>query len=461
VGVCRWSTPLPPPSAPASNVRLAEVDPLTLADNELPGHRAAHRWPRVPAAERDAWPAAGWRKRCRSPSAGPSMRRPRCRPTRSRNLSTGRILRARPQTALDERGSSAGPRRANSWFLAAFRGSRRIYAEAILATIVINILALAMPLFTMNVYDRVLPNAAAETMWALAIGVVLATLFDFTIKMLRANFVDTASRRADIKLANFIYGRLLSAKLPERPVSAGVRANALRELETVRDFFNSLTLTAFGDVPFLVLYLAVIWVIAGPLMLVGLAAVPLVICAGLITQRALSRHMQASFQETAQKNAVVVETLVGLETIKSAGAESWAAGKWEQAVSDHIRTGLRIRKLSNLGVHVVQAAQVLTQVAMVLVGFYMVAAGQITAGALIASTMLIGRALGPLGAIATIISRLHQTRLAYRALGEVANSRKSAPWACASCPSRSSPARSTPTTSPSAMSARRRPPCAR
>ena len=408
------------------DVRLAEVDPLTLADNELPVI--------VPLTDGRVCLLQGvTRARRRAAKtvaisiAGRLDEKAEMSADAFKKLSTGRILRVRPQTALDERGSSAGPRRANSWFLAAFRGSRRIYAEAIVATIVINILALAMPLFTMNVYDRVLPNAAAETMWALAIGVVLATLFDFTIKMLRANFVDTASRRADIKLANFIYGRLLSAKLPERPVSAGVRANALRELETVRDFFNSLTLTAFGDVPFLVLYLAVIWVIAGPLMLVGLVAVPLVICAGLITQRVLSRHMQASFQETAQKNAVVVETLVGLETIKSAGAESWAAGKWEQAVSDHIRTGLRIRKLSNLGVHVVQAAQVLTQVAMVLVGFYMVAAGQITAGALIASTMLIGRALGPLGAIAMIISRLHQTRLAYRALGEVANAPQERP----------------------------------
>lgn len=331
----------------------------------------------------------------------------------------GRIVRLAPASGLDERGQSAGPVVEPNWFWPAFMASRKIYSEAIAATFAINILALAMPLFSMNVYDRVLPNAAVDTLWALAIGVMLATIFDFTLKTLRAVHVDSAGRRADVVLANLIYGRLLGAKLPERPVSAGVRANTLREFETLREFFNSATLTAFGDLPFILLFLVAIWAVSGPLVLIALAAIPIVIGAGWLTQRALRRLMQNNFKETAQKNAVVVETLVSLEAIKAAGAESWAAAKWERAVADHIRTGLEIRNLSSIGINIVQSSQTIIQVGMVIVGFYMVADGQITTGALIASTMLVGRVLGPIGQIAMLVSKLHQTRIAFDQLSEI------------------------------------------
>lgn len=332
---------------------------------------------------------------------------------------TGRIIRLRPSTALDERGEAAVRSRKANWFLPAFLESRRIYSEAIAATFALNLLALALPLFTLNVYDRVLPNAVETTLWALAIGVMIATGFDFLIKTLRANVIDVASRRADVKLSNLIYGRLLGARMPDRPVSAGVRANALREFETLREFFNSATLTAFGDVPFLILFLAMIWIIAGPLAWLPTAAVPTVLLIGWLTQSKLARLTEESFRETAQKNAVVVETVVGMESVKAAGAESWAAGKWESAVSEHIRSSHEIRRVSNLGINSIFAIQTFTQILMVVAGFYLVAAGNLTMGGLIAGTMLAGRALQPLGQIAMLITRLHQTRLAFRAVTEI------------------------------------------
>lgn len=329
------------------------------------------------------------------------------------------IVRLRPASGLDERGEGALSKPKAGWFLPAFRDSRRIYGEAIAATLALNVLALALPLFTMNVYDRVLPNAVEVTLWALAIGATLATLFDFLIKNLRATFVDVASRRADVRLSNFIYGRLLGARAPRAPVSAGVRANALREFETLREFFNSATLTAFGDVPFLVVFLAMIFVIGGQLGWIALAAVPIVLIIGWVTQKTLLRLSEESFREAAQKNAVVVETVVGIDSVKAAGAESWAATRWEQAVSDQIRSSHRIRQISNLGIHSIFAVQTGTQIAIVVAGFYLVAAGNLTTGALIAATMLAGRALQPLGQIAMLITRLHQTRLAYRALNDI------------------------------------------
>ena len=332
---------------------------------------------------------------------------------------TGDIMKLKPASGMDERGESAIPVPQGNWFLSAFRDSRHIYAEAIGATIAINVLALAMPLFSMNIYDRVLPNAAEATLWALAIGVMLAIAFDFIIRTLRAHFVDAASRRADVKLSALIYGRLLGARLSLRPSSAGVRANTMREFETLREFFNSATLTAFGDLPFLILFLVVIWIVAGPLVFVVAAAIPIVLIAGWLTQRALHKLILSSFQETAQKNAVVVETIIGMEAIKAAGAESWAAQKWERSVAEHIRTGLEIRQVSNLGQHVVQAIQTLVQVVVVIAGFYLVAAGQITMGALIAATILSGRALAPLAQAAMLLARLNQARIAYQSLSEI------------------------------------------
>jgi len=332
-----------------------------------------------------------------------------------------RVFCLTPGRVLDARGAKALETRPRSWFFQAFRQSRAIYAQAIAATLAVNILALAMPLFSMNVYDRVLPNAAEATLWALAIGVILAIAFDFLIRGLRSHFVDAASRVADVRLSTFIYGRLLGAKMSASPTSAGVRANTIREFETLREFFNSATLTAFGDLPFLMLFLLVLWVIAGPLVWVVAVAIPVILAMGWLTQRSLARLIESSFKEAAQKNAVVVEAIVGMESIKAAGAESWAAQRWETSSAEHVRTGLAIRHITNLGQHSIQAVQTLVQLLVVVVGFYLVQAGDMTMGALIAATILSGRALAPLAQAASLLSRFNQARIAYRTLSEVVN----------------------------------------
>ena len=332
---------------------------------------------------------------------------------------TGRIVKLAPQADQAESGAPPATARPTDWLWSAFAGSRRIYIEAIAATFAINVLALAMPLYTMNVYDRVLPNAASDTLWALSIGIILATLFDLLIKCLRSTFVDTASRRADVMMANFVYSRVMGARLNLRPQSVGVRANTLRELETLREFLSSATLTTFGDLPFGLLFIAMIAVIAGPLALVVLAAIPLLIGIGWLTQASMARLTARNQRQNAVRNAVAVESLVGLETIKSAGAESWAASAWERTVAESIRSSTELRHLSSFGLYVIHATQTLTQIVMVIAGFYMVAAGSITSGALIAATMLAGRAVQPLSQLAMLIARLHQTRISFDMLSEI------------------------------------------
>lgn len=333
--------------------------------------------------------------------------------------SSGQIVLLRPAADQDYRTASLAQNGKRSWFLSAFLDSRKVYGEAIAASLAINILALAVPLFTMNVYDRVLPNAAAETLWALAIGVIIATLFDLVIKTLRGHFVDAAARRADVVLSNLIYARLIGARQQANSASAGVRANTLRELDTLRDFFNSATLTAFGDLPFLFILIGMIGVVAGSLVLVPIAAIPIVLAIAWATQRAIGNLMAAQVRQSALKHAIAVETVVGLDSIKAAGAESWAASMWEKATAESIRTSNELRRYTNFGINLVQTVQTLTQVLMVIVGFYMSAAGTLTTGGLIAATILAGRAMQPLAQMAGLIARMHQTRLSYQLLNEI------------------------------------------
>lgn len=331
----------------------------------------------------------------------------------------GRIVTLAPAEAEADRAPEASRATDQPWLRSAFSGTTGIYAEAIAATLAINVLALALPLYTMNVYDRVLPNAAVETLWSLSIGVVLAVLFDFLIKLLRSRFVDTAGRRADVLLGNLVCGRLVGARMSGPPASAGVRANTIRELDTLREFYASATLTTFGDLPFLVLFLAMIAVVGGWLAIIPILSVPLLLAIGWLTQRSVGRLTERIARQSAIKNAVVVETVAGLETIKAAGAEGWAASQWERAASDSIRSSTEIKHLSNTGIYLVHAAQTLTQVAMIVAGFYMASAGALTMGALIASTMLAGRAMQPLTQLALLVSRLHQIKTSYRMLSEI------------------------------------------
>jgi ATP-binding cassette subfamily C protein LapB len=308
-------------------------------------------------------------------------------------------------------------------------GNRALYGQAIVATVALNLLALAVPLFTMNVYDRVLPNNAQSTLWALGIGAMIAILFEFVIRTLRASLIDVASRRADLVLSMRVFSRLLGAKLAVQPPSVGVQANTLREIETIRDFNTSVTLTALGDLPFALLFLGMIAVIGGPLVLVPLVAAPLAIALVFVLQIPLERLHATTFRQMAQKTAVLVETLTGLETLKASAAESWAAGKWEHAVADQLRLSTVMRFLAGLGMSLVSLTTALTTIVMVMLGVGYVADGTITAGGLIASMMLLSRAMGPLAQIAALAGRMHSVKLARQALKAVVEAPQERPVA--------------------------------
>jgi ATP-binding cassette subfamily C protein LapB len=339
-------------------------------------------------------------------------------------VATGEAIRLRPladvaETSLPDGGTLRGQCSARSWLASGLRGGGLTYAHVTVATIALNLLALALPMFTMNVYDRVIPNGAMSSLAALAIGAILAILFDFLMRTLRSDLLDMASRAADVRLSNSLFARLLGARPSHAPGSAGGQANTLREFETLREFFQSLTLTMLGDLPFALLFFAMIYLIAGPLVLVPAIAAPLILIVCLVVQRRLARLLEEQFRDNAVRNAVAVEVLVGMETLKAIGAESWAAGRWERATADGIRVSTAIRRRTNFAAHIVAALQGLVTVLMVLHGAFLMLAGAISMGALIAGVMLAGRALAPVGQIAVLLTRAFQARQAFDALKPV------------------------------------------
>jgi ATP-binding cassette subfamily C protein LapB len=332
---------------------------------------------------------------------------------------TGYVLFARPEIRFDRRAEQVESAHAGSWFWGTLVQAWPIYAEVMLAAVLINLFALASPLFIMNVYDRVVPNNALETLWVLAAGVITVFLFDFVLRNLRGYFVDSAGKIADLKLASRIFEQVLGIRMAARPPSAGAFANNLREFESLRDFFTSASLVTLVDLPFVLFFILIVWWLGGPIAVVPAVAVPCVIGVGLCLQMPLNRVVRRTFKEAAQKHGVLVESISGLETIKSIGAEGRMQRNWEQFVTATARSATRARFLSSLGVNFSALAQNLVTVGVVTFGVYRIGEGLMTVGALVACTIITGRGMAPLAQVAGILTRYHQARAAYDALNQV------------------------------------------
>ena len=327
---------------------------------------------------------------------------------------TGYILGLR-RDAEREADATTGRARAH-WFWGALSANRWAYAQVAIAAITTNILALIASLFTMVVYDRILPSAATESLFALTVGVGLALVFDFLVRTLRAAFIDQAGQRADLDMGQDIFDHLLKIQMQARRGSVGSVSATMREFETLRDFFTSATMVALVDLPFVVIFLAAIYLLAGPLVIVPALAVPVVLLVGVAVQPALSRLSDQMLGEGQAKQSVLVETLSGIETVKATGAERRLRARWAEAMARQSSLGVRSRSVTQFAINATGFIQQAAQILIVVHGALLVVAGDITSGVLIAAVILTGRALAPLGLIAQTLTRLHQARSSYRSL---------------------------------------------
>ena len=302
------------------------------------------------------------------------------------------------------------------WLMAPIRTNRSVYTKVAVAAVMINVFALVTSLFTMTVYDRVLPNNATSSLIGLSIGLGIILLFDFVLKILRAYFVDVAGADIDRDIGENMFTRLLSIRLDQPRGSTGGLAQMLRELETLRDFFASATLVALVDVPFILVTLAVMAMIGGWLVLVPIMLIPVVVLVGVVTQPMMDRLAAQNMGQAMLKQSVLIETIGGLEMVKSASAGRLLTRRWDDAMENHASSSMSQRLISNVSVTVAASGQQIAYAGVVVAGVGMIASQSLTMGGLIACSILSGRAVAPLAQIATLLSRLTMTRTAYRQL---------------------------------------------
>lgn len=332
---------------------------------------------------------------------------------------TGWTLFAHPEgqraASLQERAFDEEPAGV-AWFWRVLWEQRGCYAESALAAVIVNVLGLALSLFTMNVYDRIVPNQALESLWVLVIGVSIAIGFEFVVRTLRGHFMDVAAKKADLTISSKLFKHVLGLRGDRRPGSAGNFAAQVQGFETVREFIGSAALVTFSDLPFVALYLWVIALIGGKIVLVSLLTIPVVVLAGVLIQLPLNRSIRESTRESYAKQGVLVEAIDGLDTLKAHNAQGFALEQWERACTVAAQCAQRSRSLSALAVNFSQATVQLASVATVAMGVYMVVEGSLTQGALVACAMLSGRALAPLAQIAGLLARYQHARTAYVSL---------------------------------------------
>ena len=280
----------------------------------------------------------------------------------------------------------------------------------------VNFFALAGPLFIMNVYDRVVPNFAEETLWVLATGAFIVFGFDFALKWLRAQLVDKAGKIADTRIAARLFEQVLGMKMADRPPSAGALASNLREFDSLRDFFTSSTLTILVDLPFIFMFCFIIFLVGGKVAVVPLTAIPIVIIVGISMQIPMQRIMQKTSKEGSQKHAILVEAITGIETIKATAAEGRLQRNWENFSSLTAQSGAPAPRGGALALNFSASATQVVTIGIVVYGVYLIQEGELSVGGLVASTMMAGRAMGPLASIAGILMRFNQARASLKGL---------------------------------------------
>ncbi len=305
------------------------------------------------------------------------------------------------------------------WFWGTLAKSKDIFASVLVSSIVINLFILATPLFTMNVYDKVVPNDAIETLWVLAIGILVVYLFDTVLRFVRNYLLEIAGKKSDIIMSSILFSQTLNLKMDQWPKSVGSFASKLREFESIRGFFTASTLATLVDIPFSVIFLLVIFFIGGPMVLVPLVTILVIVVYSFILVKPLKDSVESTYEATANKNAHLIETLHSIKTIKSLGASNYSQWVWEESSGTIANKSMRARMLSSSITVVTNLLMQMTTVGLVIFGIYRIADLELSLGGLIAVVMLSSRAVAPMGQIASLITSFEQTRTAYQSLDEL------------------------------------------
>ena len=323
---------------------------------------------------------------------------------------SGQAFFAKPRHELEEVRTPLVPR-VEAWFRDTLKLSRWLYTDAVLASLLINLLGLMVPLFVMQTYDRVVPNQATATLWVLAIGLFIGTSFELLLRVLRAYLLDVAGKKTDVVLSATLFERITGMSMKARPATVGGFAQSIHDFQGLREFLTAVTLTSLIDLPFSLLMILVIGLLGGWLVIIPLLAFPITAIFALIIQSRLRDMVQKTLILGAERQALLIETLGGLETLKSCSAESERQHRWEKTHGALTRLDSHSRFLASLATNGTMFFQQFAGMATIVSGVYIIIAGHLSVGALVACYMLGSRVLAPLGQIAGLITRYQQARL--------------------------------------------------
>ena len=302
------------------------------------------------------------------------------------------------------------------WFWGTLSRSREIFVSVILASVLVNLFVVATPLFTMNVYDRVVPNDAMETLWVLAVGVMLVYTFDAGVRYIRTYLLEVAGKKSDIIMSSILFEQALNLRMDQWPKSVGAFANNLRDFESIRNFFTASTMATLVDLPFSIIFLFVIAYIGGPLVSIPLVTIILLLIFSFLMIKPLRESIEATFEASANKHSHLIESLHNIQTIKTLGASHHSQWVWEESSGEIATKSMRARMLSGSILVVTNFLVQLNTVGIIIFGIYQIADLQLSLGGLIAVVMLSSRAVAPMGQIASLITNFEQTKTAYNTL---------------------------------------------
>ena len=305
------------------------------------------------------------------------------------------------------------------WFWGTLKRSKKIYLDVVVASFIINLFVLASPLFTMNVYDRVVPNNAVETLWVLALGVSVVYGIDLFLKFVRSYFLEIAGKKSDIIMSSILFERVMDMKFSNKPKSVGSFASNLKEFDTVRNFFSSASLAAIVDLPFALIFLIVTYFIGSYLVLVPIVIMIAILCYTFFIKDPLQNAIKSTFEASAMKNGILIESLSSLETIKTLGASGHVQWNWEEATGEIANRSIKSKIITTSITTVTSFLVQLNTIAIIVLGVYMIQDTHLTMGGLIAAVMLSSRAIAPMGQVASLAANFEQTKTAYQSLSKI------------------------------------------
>ncbi len=305
------------------------------------------------------------------------------------------------------------------WFWSTIKLSVPIYKDVLYASLLINLFVLASPLFTMNVYDRVVPNNAIETLWAFAIGVVIVYILDTFLKFTRTYLLETAAKKSDIIMSSIIFEKVLDLKLENHPASVGSFASNLKDFDSIRSFLTNATMAAVIDLPFAIIFLFVIWYIGGNIVFIPIITMFLILAYAFFIKKPLQESIESTHEAGAKKNSILIETLNNIETLKTLGTASQTQWKWEESIGEIASKSLKSRLLSASIPTITQLFIQLNTVMLLVYGVYLIQEFELSMGGLIAIVILTSRTLAPMGQAAALMTNYEDTKSSYKTLNEI------------------------------------------